>query len=245
MKKWSGLLSVALLAGSGLAQADFIGGSVEASYWAANYSGGFESSSGNVDVEDDLGFEDTGALEISATVEHPVPLLPNVRIKHIDLDETETGTFTATFDGNTYTNGVETNLDLTHSDLMLYYEILDNYVSVDVGLDIKIFDGSLVIEEQNNASNRSETDIDEIVPMLYASAEIALPLTDLSFGAELSAISYSDSSLTDAKVRLRQGISLAFIELGYRQFSLDIEDISDINVDAEISGVYLSTGLDF
>ena len=46
-------------------------------------------------------------------------------------------------------------------------------------------------------------------------------------------------------MKLRQGFGLAFVELGYRQISIDIEDVSDVDVDVDLSGAYLSTGIDF
>lgn len=235
------IASLALLGAMG-AQADVIGGSVEATYWQAGYSGQVTEGANTVDLENDLNFDDSGVVEIAATLEHPVPVLPNIRIKHISLDETANGTLSTTFDGITFSGPVETNLDLSHYDLIMYYEILDNYVSVDLGLDIKVFDGQLDI---SNATESSNTEIDEVVPLPYVSAEIALPLTDLSFGAEVSGVKYSDSSMYDAKARLRQGFSLAFIEIGYRQMAIDIEDVSDIDVDLDLSGAYISTGLDF
>ena len=67
----------------------------------------------------------------------------------------------------------------------------------------------------------------------------------MSAGAEISAISYSGNSIHDAKIRIRQGFSLAFIELGYRQLGVKLDDVSDLDVDLDYSGVYLSTGLDF
>lgn len=236
-----GIASLALL-GAMSAQADVIGGSVEVGYWQAGYSGGVVEGTNSVDLENDLNFDDSGVVEIAATLEHPVPLLPNIRVKHISLDETANGTLSTSFDDITIAGDVETNLDLSHYDLMLYYEILDNYVSVDLGLDIKVFDGQLDI---TSATENSNTEIDEVVPLPYVSAEIALPLTDLSFGAEVSGVKYSGNSLYDAKARLRQGFSLAFIEIGYRQMALDIEDVSDIDVDLDLSGAYISTGLDF
>lgn len=233
-----------VLFGAMSAQADILGGSVEVSYWQASYSGGVDDGSSTIDLEDDLGFDDLGAVEIAATLEHPIPLLPNVRVKHIDLDETEDGALSVNFDGINFTSDVTTNFDLTHSDLMLYYEVLDNWVSLDIGLDVKVFDGQLVIEEEGTGET-STTDIDEVIPLPYVSAEFELPLTDLSFGAEVSGVKYSDSSMYDAKARFRQGISLAFIEIGYRQMAVDIEDISDIDVDIDLSGAYISTGIDF
>jgi len=234
---------LALCASFGV-QADIVGGSIEATYWYAGVSGDASTSSGaqTVDMESDLGFGKDSFFELAATLEHPIPVLPNVRIKYADLDQTEEGTFSTTFDG--VSGDVETNLDLSHVDLMLYYEILDTYLSVDIGLDIKVFDGQLEIQEKTSTTV-STTKIDEILPLLYVSTEVELPLTDLSFGAEVSGVSYSGNSLYDGKVRFRQGFSLAFVELGYRQMAINVEDLSDTDVDIEFSGVYLSTGLDF
>ena len=241
MKKISKLLIPVALATAVSAQADIIGGSVEASYWYAGLGGDAKTSSTNVDIDDELDFDRNSFFELAATVEHPVPILPNVRLKYTDLDQTENGTLNSSFDG-VNAGPVETNLDLSHVGLVLYYEILDNWVSADVGLDLRKFDGQLSI---TNGSQSSQSDIDEFLPLGYLSAEFAMPFTDMSAGAEISAISLSGNSIHDAKIRFRQGFSLAFIELGYRQMGIKLDDIGNTEVEVDFSGVYLSTGLDF
>tara|TARA_R110001592_G_scaffold120444_1_gene324695 strand:+ start:2907 stop:3638 length:732 start_codon:yes stop_codon:yes gene_type:complete len=225
------------------AQADIIGGSVEATYWYAGLGGDASFSNTTIDVEDDLDLGKNSFFELAATVEHPVPLIPNVRLKYSDLDQTENGTLSSNF-GSANSGSVETNLDLSNVGLVLYYEILDNWVSADFGLDLRKFDGQLEITNKSDNS-KFQTDIDEFLPLGYVSAEFAMPFTDMSAGVEISAISYSGNSIHDAKVRLRQGFSLAFIEIGYRQLGIKLEDLSNTDVDIDFSGVYLSTGLDF
>tara|TARA_R110001592_G_scaffold296139_1_gene566448 strand:- start:1903 stop:2628 length:726 start_codon:yes stop_codon:yes gene_type:complete len=241
MKNFSKLILPLALVTSVSVQADIIGGSVEATYWYAGLGGDASVGSASVDMEDDLGFDKNSFFELAATVEHPVPLIPNVRLKYSDLDQTENGTLADPFDG-VPTGSVETNLDLSNMGLVLYYEILDNWISADFGLDLRKFDGQLKI---SNDTETSQTDIDEFLPLGYVSAEFAMPFTDMSAGVEISAISYSGNSIHDAKVRLRQGFSLAFIEIGYRQMGIKLEDLSNTDVDIDFSGVYLSTGLDF
>lgn len=243
MNNVSKLLAPIALVASMSAQADFIGGSVEASYWYAGLGGDAELGSAKTDLENDLDLGKNSFFELAATVEHPVPLIPNVRLKYTDLDQTEKGVLNANF-GSANSGSVETNLDLSNMGLVLYYEILDNWVSADVGLDIRKFDGQLEITNTGDNSNY-QTDIDEFLPLGYVSAEFAMPFTDMSVGAEISAISYSGNSIHDAKVRLRQGFSLAFLEIGYRQMGIKLEDLSNTDVDIDFSGVYLSTGLDF
>ncbi len=225
------------------AQADIIGGSVEASYWYAGLGGDATVGSSSVDLEDDLDFDNNSFFELAASVEHPVPLLPNVRLKYTDLDQTEDGILDNNYDGAN-AGPVETNLDLSHTGLVLYYEILDNWISADFGLDLRKFDGQLEITNKNDSSS-SQTDIDEFLPLGYVAASFEMPFTGMSAGAEISAISYSGNSIHDARVRIRQDLSLAFLELGYRQMGIKFDDISNTDIDIDFSGVYLSTGLDF
>lgn len=219
-----------------------VGGSLEAAYWLSSAGGDATATDTTIDVEDDLGFDDEKFTFFAASLEHTVPGLPNLRFEMTDLDQNATGTIATSFDG--VTGPVHTTLDLSHMDLILYYEVLDSTVSMDLGLAAKKFDGKLEIRE-TGTSTTSLTDIDEVLPMLYVNADVALPLTDLSLGASVSGLAYSGNSLYDARVRLRQGLGLAFVELGWRSLAASIDDLDDTDVDIDQSGAYLSLGLDF
>jgi outer membrane protein len=228
------------------AQADMIlGGTIEAAYWLGGVGGDASAAGSTIDMEDDLGFEDDKFTFFAVSLEHPVPVLPNFRIERAGLDLEEDGTLSVGFDGINPSTNVRTTLDLSHMDFILYYEVLDNWVSLDLGLAAKKFDGELSIRDQAGVQTPSLTEIDETIPLLYVAAEFAMPFTDMSVGASVSGASYSGNSLYDARVRLRQGISLAFVELGYRSMAAQIEDLDDVDVDIDLSGVYLSVGLDF
>lgn len=247
MENVNKLLAPIALVASMSAQADFIGGSVEASYWYAGLGGDAVFGNTPTNVDDDLDLGKNSFFELAATVEHPVPFLPNVRLKYSDLDQTESGNISSDFGSgsNQVTAGdVKTNLDLSNVGLVLYYEILDNWISADIGLDVRKFDGQLQIKNPSE-NTEFQADIDDFLPLGYVSAEFAMPFTDMSVGAEISAISYSGNSIHDAKIRLRQGFSLAFLEIGYRQMGIKLEDLGDADIDVDFSGVYLSTGLDF
>ncbi|MCH2157892.1 MAG: TIGR04219 family outer membrane beta-barrel protein [Oleiphilaceae bacterium] len=239
------VLGASLAASS--ASADVIGGEVSVSYWNAGYGGDVNdrvASAQKIDLQDDLNFDDSDFVEFSAAIEHPVPILPNVKIKHIDLDESANGSLSVNFDGVTFDGDAKTDLDLTHSSAILYYEVLDNYVNLDLGLDVKLFDGQLRIEDVGTGSV-SETKIDDPIPMAYVAASVELPLTGLSFGAQVSGISYSGDKVMDAKAGIRYDISLLFVEAGYRSMMIQVEDVNDIDVDADLSGAFISTGIDF
>lgn len=230
-----------------IAQADVIGGEVSVSYWGAGYGGNVtdRSSKDTIDLEKDLKLDDGGFVEFSASLEHPVPILPNIKISHIGLDESADGSITADFDGVSFTGDVATTLDLTHTSAVLYYEVLDNVVSLDLGLEARMFDGKLRIEEKGGANSISDTKIDDTLPLLYVSADVELPFTGLTVGAEVSGISYSGDKIMDAKAALRYGVGLFFVEGGYRTMNIKVDDVSGIDVDADLSGAFISTGLDF
>lgn len=132
------------------AQADFIGVKASIDYW--NYSTDLNNPASALpqpQLEDDHG------MSFSVAVEHPVPFLPNAKIKHSNLQAESDQSFA----------GVKSHqVDLDYSDFILYYEILDNVVSADVGFGAKLLDGDL---QQNFTQN---TEISETLPMLYAEA---------------------------------------------------------------------------
>ena len=247
MKKFINFLAPAMLIASASTQADIIGGTVEASVWQAGISGETKSGANTIFLDSDLKFDDDTFFEIAASIELPVPVLPNLKIRHTKLEQTETGQIPNDYGTVSAGANVRTTLDLTHTDVIAYYEILDNWVSIDIGFDIKVFDGQIDVQDLGSA-NQSGPGVDVVLPLPYAKAEIELPFTGMAFGAEMAGISYSGSGLYDARARIRQNISLAFIELGYRVMGIKIDDLGAgdaFEVDAKYDGVYLSTGLDF
>lgn len=246
IKKWV-ISCIAVLASQMLTathvNADTVsGGTLEAAYWLSSVGGDASATNTTINMEDDLGFDDDKFTFFAASLEHAVPVLPNLRVEMTDLDQSAEGSLATSFDG--VSGAVKTTLDLSHMDLILYYEVLDSTVSIDLGLAAKKFDGKLEIRETGTGTT-SLTDIDEVLPLLYVNADVALPVTDLSLGASVSGAAYSGNSLYDARVRVRQGISVAFIELGWRSLAAGIDDLDDTDVDIDQSGAYLSVGLDF
>ena len=99
------------------AQADFIGLKGDISYW--NVDG-----KANIDEKNlaDQDIDRDGTVQISAAFEHPIPLIPNIKAKYTQLN----------FDTEADQYGLaNTELKLDHTDLILYYEILDNVVDAD------------------------------------------------------------------------------------------------------------------
>ncbi len=243
MNKASVWMAGSLLSmGSVCAVADVIGASAGISYWVPEMSGTIQSGGAEVDLERDLGMGDQEHMMFFASLEHPVPVLPNAKFRYFDMGQVAYGTMNTNFKGQTFSGNVQTDLDLSHYEFILYYELLDNIVEVDLGVNVKLFDGYLRIRQTSGAGagTTSKTDFSQGVPMLYANVGGNLPFTGLSAGVELSAIGYSDSMAYDAAARIRQRIAVIAFEAGYRAMKVELDDISNVDVNIDVQGPYLS-----
>lgn len=225
-----------------LAQADTIlGWRMGANAWQQQYSGDVQSGPSKIDLEDDLGFDDETGYNLYLAFEHPIPLLPNVMLQHTKIDADATGDVTGfIFDGNIYTGEVRSSLDLTHTDATLYYELLDNWVNLDLGITGRRFENGVKITDVGTGTTGT-LDIDYVIPMIYAQARFDLPFTGLSLGVEGNGTAYDGDTLYDVKLNLAYEFALGLgIELGYRVFDLDYEDgdeIADVTIDGVYAGV--------
>lgn len=172
--------------------------------------------------------DDKGRLMLSASLEHPVPLVPNARIRHVNLDSTQQH------------SNIKHNLSST--DVIAYYELLDNVVSLDVGLGAKVLDGAI----------NGETDLSKTLPMAYASAGAKLPLTGLSAKAELGVAHNSSYKATDAQAEIKYDfVDKALVDigakLGYRILTVEADDIFKDNSDYknEFKGPYVGVEIHF
>ena len=119
----------------------------------------------------------------------------------------------------------------------MYYEILDNWINVDVGLSLREYDGGVALK--TSALDQSEN-IDFSLPLIYVKARVDLPFTGFFVDAEMSTISYDDEELTDTQFGVGYETSVGFgAKLGYKTFSLKIDE-KPLKADFEFSGSYLS-----
>lgn len=244
------LVALTLATASGAASADFIGAYVGGGVWNPSYSG--DAGADSVSMSE-LNLEDTNNLFIYAGIEHFLPLIPNIRLGHtqvqVDGEATLSSQFrlnNRTFEGNT---DVYTDMDLTHTDATLYYELLDNWVSLDVGLTARYFDGYVYVEDRDEPSRNERADFSLLVPLLYARTQFELPLTGWRVGASGNVISYDGDSYSDLEASLGYEFSAVLlkfaVDLGYRRMHLDVSGQDDLHADITIAGPYLRTTLRF
>lgn len=234
------------LTASPLAFADIVGAGASIGYWNADLSGSASQGSDRVDVENDLNLDRSTNLQFSAALEHPIPLLPNVRVGFTRLEQDGNGSLEGNFGDllNVGVTDVRSELDLDQLDLTFYYEILDNWVNLDAGLTVRSLEGDLYTAERGNLANANRTSVDAILPLAYAAARFDIPVTGLSFGATGHAIAFDGDSIFDLSAYGQYDLSLLRFQAGYRQLSVDVEDGSGA-LDIEIGGPFVSLGVDF
>ncbi len=222
------------------AHADFIGVYVGGGAWISEFSGDIIA---DLSLDNDLNIQGDTSSYIYAAFEHPVPLLPNIKVAKTRLDDSAVGTLSTDvdFNGELYlaNETVATELDLSHTDLTLYYEIIDTVLDFDLGITARYFNGDVGLNGNREA-------IDLVLPMLYGRAKIGLPFTGAYIGGEGNIISYSGNQLSDLSVHVgwetENFILPEFgVQLGYRQFTLDVsEEDADVAVDASADGVFVN-----
>ena len=248
MKQWMKKLMAAacLAAFSTPAAADTIVGLYAgAGIWSAGPGGSIGGTAADVDA---LGLSSETNAFVYVALEHPVPALPNVKLQHTRLGTRGEGLLTRQFrlDDVEFSAGetVSTDLDLTHTDAVMYYELLDNVLSLDLGGTLRVFTGHARVASRSGTLSES-VDIDLVVPMAYGRALIELP-AGFAISATANFIGYSGNSLQDLSAHIAYGFDSVVdvgVELGYRRFALKLDD--DAQTDVSLDGPYVAVAVHF
>lgn len=237
-----------------LASADTIlGFYAGANQWQASFSGDIGSALEPTSI-DEMNFEDETNTVLWAKLEHPVPIIPNIMLVNTAIKTQSSALFEEPIDigGLPELSGlVTTDLDLTHTDATLYYEILDNWISLDLGLTARMFSGHFnVVGEVEDVTTSKDNAISATIPLLYASIQFDLPLTGFQAGANGNIISYQGDKILDASLWI--GYTTGVIPLfdvgfnaGYRSLSLTIEEVEDVYIDAKMDGAFFEISAHF
>jgi outer membrane protein len=247
----------------------YIGGQV----WQSQADGsiGEKNSLLNEVVSQEFTFDDQQQSSIYIAIEHPIPLIPNIKISSATLDVDGEASITDDdffFGGITYplSAAVDTVFDVSYIDYTFYYEIFDNdLLTFDIGFTARDIDGTLsvsgdvggiaVIEEIADAIGVTEITIAQegfsaVVPMLYSSVIVGLPFTGFNVFAQGNYTGYDDSSIYDFQVGVSYAVldNLAVdlnVELGYKVVKMNIEDIDDIYANMEFKGLFAGAVVHF
>lgn len=216
----------------------YIGGNI----WHTETEGSF----GETSDQNNVNFDDESNGSFYIAIEHPIPLLPNLKIASTDLSTDGEGTFDFEFEG--VSGAATTTFDTNFIDYTLYYELFDNdLISIDFGLTARDIDADISVA---SASTEGELNVSGIIPMVYLAAEIGLPTTPFNVFANGNLLSIDDNTVHDFQV----GIGYEVIDnivvdvdltLGYRSIKLELDDLDDLTSDLEFDGFFLGAVVHF
>ncbi|MBR9727664.1 TIGR04219 family outer membrane beta-barrel protein [Shewanella intestini] len=214
--------------------ATIVGFKVGGDIWKTDTSGTLID--GNVNQSFDYSSETSGSVWVS--FEHPVPLLPNIKIRENRLDSQASVNFTGA--DKVYNN-------LNNTDFVLYYELLDNdLVELDIGAAYKKMNGSTRVDYKGSLV--ANTDIDSGVVMGYVSGYASLPFFGLYGFADLMQ-GIDESGVYDYSAGLGWNFENTIVDtrfrLGYREFNFDVNNFSGTTQDTKFSGAFAGVELSF
>lgn len=234
------------------AQADtllglYIGGQAWANEASGSFGeGGLEQSAFN--------FDDKTQGSYFVAFEHPIPLIPNIKVASTTLDTVGGTTLNSSFSfGDTIYSAntpLNTTLEASYIDYTLYYELLDNdLLTFDFGLTGRDLDTYIHVVEPLTTVE-SDMSASGIIPMLYLSTVIGLPFTGFNVFAEGNFVSYDDQTIYDVQA----GVSYELLDnvavdldltLGYRTVKLELDDLDNFYSDLTFDGVFAGAILHF
>ena len=230
-----------------LATADIAGLYAGTGVWQSSPTGTLGNTS--ISLENTLNFDEENSNYFFIALEHPIPLLPNLRLTRTDLEWAGQGVVSAgtSLDGVVFPSdqAVAADLDLSHTEVTFYYEILDNIVDLDLGLTARLFDGEASLI---GATQQERVELDAVIPMLYGRAGIDLPFTGLSAALSGNWVDVNDVSLTDWSAEVNYDFKIAptleaGLSIGYRSMLIEIDDQDELQSDAEFDGLFIGLRL--
>lgn len=215
------------------AQADTLGLTADLSYWL--YDAKVEAKQ---PLSDNQSLERDGSLQASLAFEHPVPFLPNVKVKSTNLKSESAN-------NNTALSGA--SVDVRHTDYILYYEVLDNVISVDLGFGLANLAGDIKVKQPLSNVHYS---ISGNKPIVYASVAGKLPFTQWSAKGEAVYSNIDDEKLTDLQAEVQYNFvqNLAVdvgAKLGYRYTQVNLEKDKNQDISFQFKGPYLGLNMHF
>ena len=229
-------MMVVVLFSFSAAHADVIGVHGGIGFWAYDFSGDAIS---DISLENDFNITSDNGGHAYLALEHPIPFLPNVKVAYTSMSDSSTNALTTgfAFKGVPFLLGqtVNTEIDLTHTDFTLYYEIVDLGFDLDLGITGRLMRGEVSVDAIKEG-------VKVVLPMAYASARFGLPFSGLYIGGLVNA----GSDIVDYQLKVgwetENFIFPEFgVEVGYRSFSVDSgEKDFDVNMDVDTDGVFLN-----
>lgn len=218
--------------------------------WQVDFSGEVGEKNNSIGLEE-LGYDKESSNVLWLRFEHPLPLIPNIGLMSSSISASASADVSRDFNlaGTeiVVTDRVYSKIDLDHIDYTLYYELLDNWISLDLGLTARQFSGYL--EAYSSTQEPVTGELEGVLPLLYGMAQFDLPFSGWSVAAQVNTISYNGDGIADIQAQVGYELDLVAVDIGvnigYRSMMLKVEDLDELYADAEIAGAFAELKIHF
>ena len=212
-----------------------------AQVWYYDNSGKVTTPLNIIPFTSEINTDKESSLSFYVAIEHGVPLLPNLKLKNSDINAQFINQLDVCPPENPCNSAID--IDLGHTDLSLYYELLDNWINLDLGLSALSFDGN---NKYSNLHNYSSADYSEVIPALYGKAEFEFPTTDISASLTANVGTFTNDTFVDLELAASYKFALGFsIEAGLRKQTVDFEYSNNVKIDSTSTGVFAALNFHF
>ncbi|NPA12621.1 MAG: TIGR04219 family outer membrane beta-barrel protein [Aquificae bacterium] len=257
MKK---LLSALLTGGLFVSSASalpMVNGEISAGFIKQDIDGWVQYEGDKIDVDDDLNMGTENSFFLRAKLEHPIPLLPNIKLQYTKMrfegDGTVSKDYKFGFITITASDRVKSKLELDHYDVVLFYNLpfinATQVFDAEVGLNVRIIDFYVWVRDETR-NQEDEKSLVVPIPMLHGALTTKLPLIPVSLLVEASGIAYQGNHYYDIAGEIRYKpfrnlVADLFIGVGYKYEKIKIDDVDDTSADIKIKQPYFQVGLSF
>ncbi len=212
-----------------------------------------------IDLKNDARIEDKTQPWARLKFEHPIPIIPNIKLAYTPVKFEGGGTLTQDIRWGNFTFAINTNYNLSvkldRVDATLYYNLpfiktaTAGKLDVELGLNVRTitFEGKLQGTVAGVGIVSEVASITLPIPMGHLAAEIK-PINQLSLLGEVNYIGYSKNAYYDYRASLRLSPVRTplkpFVEVGYRSEKLKIDE-RDVKTDINMGGAYALVGIKF
>lgn len=205
------------------------------------------SSSSYIDLTNDFGIEDGTANYLWAEFQHPIPLIPHIRVEYAKMPFSGTSTTTFTFGPYTFDTNIKSDLLLDNVDAIFFYDVdlFDERLDLNFGVGAKVIVGQLTSIEQGTGLSQT---VDIGAPAVYVYLNGRFELFDFveGLGIELEYKKFPGSDSVD----------LTFTEQIFKvDYTVDLTDFlrlgveagmrtMDLTLDMPTDSIYINVGLD-
>lgn len=207
----------------------------------------------NINTQTELNWDNQTQPVVWAAVEMLDAWYPNLRFEHSSIEMTGSGNLAsekilrnAAFDGP-----VLSGISYSTYDFNLYYQLYDNFITLDLGLALRVFDGYIAIAREDQRLGERANFL-SVIPLGYAAVNIDMPLKGWYSGVVFNGGGFDRTLLTDVTWRLGWKYEFELInyshiglEAGFRQQNIELHQIDSLDTNFDVSGGFVGLNLRF